>query len=143
MKRLSLILIVIAFCATTFAQDKKQAEVTAVIEQLRKAMIDGDSATLDKLTDADLTYGHSLGKLENKQQFVHALASGESDFETMDISDQTVMVKNKVAIVRHKIAANIKENGKMNAVKLAVIYTFHKDNKQWKLLARQAIRLQS
>ena len=123
------------------AQDKKQTEVAAVIEQLKQAMLSGDSATLSKLTDDSLTYGHSLGKLENKQQFVHALASGESDFETLDITDQTITVKNKVAVVRHKIAANIKENGKTNAVKLAVLLVFQKDDKQWKLIARQAIRL--
>ena len=126
-----------------YAQDKKQAQVASTIEQLRQAMLDGDSAKLASLTDDNLTYGHSLGKLENKQQFVHALASGESDFKTLAISDQTITVKNKIAVVRHKITADILENGKVNNVKLAVLLIFNKEKKHWKLIARQAIRLAS
>jgi ketosteroid isomerase-like protein len=134
----------IVFSLTIFnlsAQDKKQQAVEQAVASFRQAIIDGDSTKLDQLTDSDLSYGHSLGKIENKQQFVHALASGESDFKTMDVTDQTIVVKNKTAVVRHKIAAEIKEKGNFSTVKLAVMMVFHKDNKQWKLLARQAIRL--
>ena len=123
------------------AQDKKVKEVEETITAFRQAMLDGDSAKLDQLTDSGLTYGHSLGKLENKQQFIHALASGESDFKTLEISDQSIVVRGKTAVVRHKIAADIKEGDKFNSVKLALMMVWVKDDKQWKLLGRQAIRL--
>ncbi|MBL7698575.1 MAG: nuclear transport factor 2 family protein [Chitinophagaceae bacterium] len=123
------------------AQDKKQ-EVEQAVNALRQAMLDGDSLKLDQLTESELTYGHSLGKVENKQQFVSALASGQSDFESLEISDQTIAVKNKTAWVRHIITARVTDNGKMNDVKLSVLLVFVKDSKQWKLLARQAVRLQ-
>ena len=106
---------------------------------LRQAILDGDSVKLDQLTDNDLTYGHSLGKIENKKEFIHALASGESDFKTMELTEQSIVVKKKTAVVRHKIAADIKDKEKLSAV--AVMMVFHKEDKQWKLLARQAIRL--
>ena len=122
------------------AQEKKQ-EVEQVVNELRQAILDGDSVKLDKLTDSDLTYGHSLGKLENKKEFISALASGASDFARLDITDQTIDIKNKTAWVRHTISANVTDNGKMNDVKLKVLLVFVKDSKQWKLLARQAIRL--
>jgi hypothetical protein len=136
--------ITLAFSMIIFnalAQDKNQKKVEETVAMLRQAILDADSAKLDQLTDNALTYGHSLGKLETKQQFIHALVSGESDFRTMDLTDQTVIVKNKTAVVRHKIAAEIKEKDKINSVKLAVMMVFHKEDKQWKLLARQAIRL--
>jgi len=123
------------------AQDKKVKEVEETVAALRQAILDGDSAKLDQLTDSGLTYGHSLGKLENKQQFIHALASGESDFKTLDLTDQTIVVRGKTAVVRHKLAADIKEGDKFNTVKLAVMMVWVKDDKQWKLLGRQAIRL--
>lgn len=123
------------------AQDKKTKEIEETISAFRQAMLDGDSAKLDLLTDSGLTYGHSLGKLENKQQFIHALASGESDFKTLEISDQTIVVRGKTAVVRHKIAADIKEGDKFNSVKLALMMVWVKEDKQWKLLGRQAIRL--
>jgi len=133
--------LIVLFGMSLQAQDKKQAQVAATLEEFRQAIVDGDSAKLASLTDDNLTYGHSLGKLENKQQFVHALASGESDFKTLTISDQTITVKNKIAVVRHKINADIMENGKVNNVKLAVLLIFNKEKKHWKLIARQAIRL--
>jgi hypothetical protein len=123
------------------AQDKKVKEVEEAVSALRQGILDGDSAKLDQLTDSGLTYGHSLGKLENKQQFIHALASGESDFKTLELTDQTIVVRGKTAVVRHKLAADIKEGDKFNNVKLAVMMVWVKDDKHWKLLGRQAIRL--
>lgn len=126
---------------TASAQDKKVKEVEETVSALRQAILDGDSAKLDQLTDSGLTYGHSLGKLENKQQFIHALASGESDFKTLELTDQTIVIRGKTAVVRHKLAADIKEGDKFNNVKLAVMMVWVKDDKHWKLLGRQAIRL--
>jgi hypothetical protein len=141
MKNLFITLALFFIVFNVSAQDKAVKAVEQTVAMLRQAIIDGDSAKLDQLTDADLTYGHSLGKIENKQQFVHALASGESDFKTLEVTDQTIVVKKKTAVVRHKIAADIKEKDKFSSVKLAVMMVFYKDGKQWKLLARQAIRL--
>lgn len=142
MKKTLFAILFLSIVFNVSAQEKKQ-EVEQVVNELRKAMLDGDSATLDKLTDSDLTYGHSLGKIETKKEFVSALASGVSDFSRLDISDQTIAIKNKTAWVRHIISANVTDNGKMNDVKLSVLLVFVKDNKQWKLLARQAVRLQN
>jgi ketosteroid isomerase-like protein len=141
MKAILILSLILVTGFSVSAQSKDEQAVAKVIEELRQAMLDGDSAKLAQLTDDALTYGHSLGKLENKQQFVGALASGKSDFQTLDITDQKIIVKNKTAVVRHNIAANILENGKSAAVKLHVLLVFNKDHKQWKLLGRQAVRL--
>jgi ketosteroid isomerase-like protein len=141
MKNLFISLALSLIILNVSAQDKKVKEVEETVSALRQAILDGDSAKLDQLTDSGLTYGHSLGKLENKQQFIHALASGESDFKTLELTDQTIVIRGKTAVVRHKLAADIKENDKFNNVKLAVMMVWVKDDKHWKLLGRQAIRL--
>ena len=141
MKNLFITLAFILIIFNVSAQDKNQKELEKTVSMLRQAILDGDSAKLDQLTDDGLTYGHSLGKLETKKEFIHALASGQSDFKTMDLTDQTIVIRNKTAVVRHKLAAEIKENDKFNSVKLAVMMVFYKNGKHWKLLGRQAIRL--
>jgi ketosteroid isomerase-like protein len=141
MKNLFISLALSLIILNVSAQDKKVKEVEETVTALRQAILDGDSAKLDQLTDSGLTYGHSLGKLETKQQFIHALASGESDFKTLELTDQTIVVRGKTAVVRHKLAADIKEGDKFNNVKLAVMMVWVKDDKHWKLLGRQAIRL--
>jgi len=141
MKRFSVLSFIVLISLAVSAQSKDEKAVARAIEELRQAMLDGDSIKLAQLTDDALTYGHSLGKLENKQQFISALASGQSDFQSLDITDQKISVRNKTAVVRHNVAANIIENGKPTAVKLHILLAFVKDHRHWKLLGRQAIRL--
>ena len=141
MKKLVIASLLFSLFITASAQDKKHKQVEEAVAMLRQAILDGDSLKLDQLTDSELSYGHSAGRLETKKEFVNSLASGESDFESMEVTDQKIVVKNKTAYVRHKIAARIKDKAAANDVKLSVLMVFHKDGKKWKLLARQAVRM--
>jgi len=112
------------------------------VEALRKAMIAADSSTLGKLTADELSYGHSSGRLEDKAEFIEALASGKSGFSAIELSDQTVNVVDKIAIVRH-VFAGIRRNapGGADKMKLAILTVWLQQQEQWKLLARQAAKL--
>ena len=123
----------------TSTQTGKESAVSAQVEALRKAMIAGDRSTLEKLTAAELSYGHSSGRLENKAEFVEALASGKSGFTAIELSEQTVNVVDKIALVRHVFNGTRRnEGGKM---KLAILTVWLQQQEQWKLLARQAAKL--
>lgn len=104
-------------------------------------MLDGDSAALKRLTDGDLVYGHSSGKMESQQEFVDALGTGKSDFKTLNTSNQSITVRGKTAVVRHQLKGNVVDGGKEAAVNLGVLLVWHKEKKQWKLLARQAFKM--
>jgi ketosteroid isomerase-like protein len=90
-----------------------------------------------------LSYGHSGGHIDDKKEFVEKLASGASDFVTIDLSDQTISVSGKTAVVRHKLNAKTNDGGKPAEVHLLVLLIFQKDHRQWKLLARQAVKITS
>lgn len=124
-----------------FAQSKGEQAVTAVVELLRKAMIDGDSTMLDKLTDKDLTYGHSGGQVQSKAAFIHAFTSGQSDFVTIDLTGQTIQLYGKTAVVRHTLSASTNDAGKPGTVKIAVMTVWQKEKGSWKMIARQAVKL--
>ncbi len=123
-----------------YAQSKAETEVTAAAEQLRKAMIDGDSSLLDNITDDRLSYGHSGGHIDDKKEFVGKIASGRSDFVTIDITRQVVTVSGNTAIVRHHLEAATNDSGKPGTVKLDVMLVWQKIKGKWKLLARQAVK---
>jgi hypothetical protein len=61
-------------------QTGQEGAVAAAVEALRKAMVAGDRAALQQLAADELTYGHSSNRLENKAEFIEALASGKSGF---------------------------------------------------------------
>lgn len=140
-KLLSLLLLVNLVTVTVIAQSKDESAVAAAVETLRKAMVDGDKSALEKIAATELTYGHSSGKLEDKAAFVEAIASGKSDFVSIDLTEQTITVSGDVAIVRHKLAAETIDGGKPGSVKLAILTVWKKQGKEWKLLARQAVKL--
>lgn len=130
------------FSTAVIAQSKEEKTVAVKIETLTKAMVDGDSATLDKLTAGQLSYGHSVGVVENKQQFIRKIMSGGSDFVSIDIANQSISVVGKTAIVRHKLDAVTNNDGKPGEVHLHVLLIWQKQKGEWKLLARQAVKQQ-
>ena len=139
-------LVIFVFLAAIFgskakAQSKEETAVAASVEALRKAMIDPDKATLDKLAADDLSYGHSSGKVQDKAAFIEALTSRASDFVSIDLTEQTIKVVGNTAIVRHNLSAATNDGGKPGTVKLSILTIWQKQHGQWRLLARQAVKL--
>lgn len=120
-------------------QTGKETAVSAAVEALRKAMIAADKPALDKLTLPELSYGHSSGRLENKAEFIEALVSGKSGFSAIELSDQTVNVVDKIALVRHVFNGTRRKEG--DKMKLSILTVWLQQQEQWKLLARQAAKL--
>ena len=142
MKKILLSIAFASFCFFTIqAQKKKEISVTSAVAALVKAMETGDRTTLEKLSSDYLSYGHSGGHVENKAEFVEAIASGTSDFLTIDISKQSIDITGKNAIVRHQLDAKTMDKGKPGEAHLNVLYVFRKENGEWKMLARQAAKI--
>jgi len=140
---LFILLLTVFFSVKANAQSKQQTAVAAAVETLRKAMVDGDGAALGNITMDNLSYGHSGGKVEDKVSFVENIANGNSDFVTIDLTDQTIYISGKTAIVRHRLAATTSDKGKtVGTVNLAVMTVWQKNKKEWKMLARQAVKVQ-
>ncbi|QNF32803.1 nuclear transport factor 2 family protein [Adhaeribacter swui] len=134
-------LFVLALNTQAQTQSKDEKEVAAAVAKLRQGMLDGDKNALDQVTSADLTYGHSNGKLEDKATFISVLASGENDFVTMDVTDQTIKILGNTAIVRHNFSAQTNNGGTPGSTKLGVLLVWQKQQGKWKLVARQAFKL--
>jgi ketosteroid isomerase-like protein len=136
----SLLLISFFPCMVISAQSKKQNQVATAVQELKQAMISGNKAELERIVANELSYGHSGGTIENKTQFVDKIVSGRSDFLSIELTDQTISVLNKTAVVRHNLEAKTNDNGKPGEVKLRVLLIFQKRGGQWKLIARQAVK---
>lgn len=131
----------LGFSLVSVAQTKDEKLVAQAVETLRKAMIDPDKATLDRIASVKLSYGHSSGKLEDKAAFIEALVSGKSDFVNIKLSDQTITVSGNTAIVRHTLEGTTNDGGKAGNVKIAVLLVYNQKGTAWQLLARQAVKL--
>jgi len=138
MKKINLLIACLALGTTlSFAQSKKETAVADAVNQLTEALLSGDRESLASIAADELTYGHSSGTIEDKAAFVEAVASGKTDFTKIDISDQTISVVGKIALVRHRMAADL---GEVH-VDLGILAVWAKQKGGWKLLARQAYRI--
>lgn len=125
-----------------FGQKKDDTQaVTDAAEKLRLAMISGEKSTLDSLIVPELTYGHSGGHIDDAKEFIEKLVSKKSDFLTIDITNQNVSIVGNTAIVRHHFYATTADLGKAPGdVTLDILLVWTKIKKDWKLLARQAVK---
>ncbi|KQU81590.1 MULTISPECIES: nuclear transport factor 2 family protein [unclassified Rhizobacter] len=112
----------------------------AAAEKLRVAMVDPDQAVLTSLVADDLSYGHSSGRIDTKTSFIGDLMAGNSDFVSIDISDQTVKVVQDITLIRHTLVAKTNDRGAAGNVKLHVLQVWQRQGGAWKLVARQAVR---
>jgi hypothetical protein len=139
--RFKLLLILVVSTSVLNAQKKHERAVASAVEQLRLAMVDGNKSQLENLVSDKLSYGHSSGHIDNKQQFVEKLTTGKSDFVSIELPDQTISVSGKTAIVRHTLNAKTNDNKVPGEVHLKVLLVFQKDHGKWVLLARQAVKI--
>lgn len=141
MKKIGLLLWLGSISLIVNAQSKPEKAVLAAVENMRMAMISGERAALEKIAAADLSYGHSSGKIEDKSAFVESIASGKSDFVSIDLKNQTVTLSGKTALVRHELHARTNDGGKPGEVHLGILLVWQKQAGEWKLLGRQAYKL--
>ena len=125
-----------------FAQNKEEEAVASAVKTLNQAMIDANHIMLDQQTSKNLSYGHSVGLVEDKNAYITAMVDGKFGFTSIDISEQTISVHGNVAIVRHRFFAGTDNKGQQpGTVTLHVLQVWQKEKGKWVLLARQATKI--
>jgi ketosteroid isomerase-like protein len=79
--------------------EKIQAEIIAIEEKLRAAMLDSDVQILDELLAPELIFTDHLGQLVGKQADLDGHKSGILKLASLEPFDRHILVKNNVAIV--------------------------------------------
>jgi ketosteroid isomerase-like protein len=141
MNKLIIALIFISSTSFLSVNQNDETAVAAAVEQLRLAMVSGDRTALANIAAEQLSYGHSGGLIENKAEFVEKIASGNSDFVSITLSEQSIAISGKTAIVRQRLDAVTNDGGKPGEAHIKVLLVWQKQGKQWKLLARQAVKI--
>ncbi|MEP7257013.1 MAG: nuclear transport factor 2 family protein [Flavitalea sp.] len=141
MKRYYLLVLLISAYVISSAQSRKEKEITAVVESLRKAIVDANASALKELLSDQVSYGHSNANIESKEELIQKLSTGEYDFVTMDLSAQTIKIFGNTAIVRNKLDAKTADKGKPGEAHLLTLMVWQKTKGRWMLIARQAVKV--
>lgn len=113
---------------------------TESVEAFRKAMIASDHAAFDALCAAQLSYGHSTGKIQTKEEFIADATSGKAKWQTLEFANARNTVAGPNAISRFTLNGELESDGKVTPIGIGVLMVWQKQGDAWKLLARQGFK---
>lgn len=133
------LLVIISFFVSvgSFAQRTVQENV----RDLDIALVNRDSVFLNKYLHDHLSYGHSNGWVEKKDELVKHLFNGKLNYGKIESKELSVEQTGDVSLVR--LESNIKYvlDGKEGGLKLHVLQVWLRVGYEWKLLSRQSTKI--
>jgi uncharacterized protein DUF4440 len=123
------------------AEAADEAAVTESVEILRKGLLEADRTKLEEVTAAQISYGHSDGRVETKEQFIHAVMTRPQTVKSLAFPELKVAIVGDAAVARHIYLAESERDGKATTTRIGALQVWQKQNGGWKLLARQGFRL--
>ena len=121
-------------------QSGTDREVLGALDALKQAVVTKDRPALAKLLHADLTYGHTDGHLETRDQVLERVTDSKVTFGAIDVSDAVVRVYGQIALVTAKLAFHVNADGKQNVSVLSTLDVWIRGPEGWQLVGRQLTR---
>ena len=136
MKQL-LVILLFFVSVGSFAQRTVQENA----KDLDIALVKRDTAFLNRYLHDNLSYGHSNGWVEKKDELIKHLFNGKLSYSRIESKELSVEQTADVSLVR--IESNIKYvlDGKEGALKLHVLQVWLRVGYDWKLLSRQGTKI--
>jgi len=118
-----------------------EAAVAQNIETMRQGILQQDKAKLDQVCASQISYGHSDGRTETKEQFINGVMNRKQTQKSLAFPELKVFVVGDTAVARHIYLGESELDGKQNTTRIGALQVWQKQDGGWKLLARQGFRL--
>jgi ketosteroid isomerase-like protein len=141
MKKWIILLLSTVVLSAAGPDPKDEKEVLAAMDAWKAATMKKDGAALGKLLHPDLTYSHSSGQNQTKDEVIKSVTAGKATVEAINFSDTTVRVYGKTALVKGKVDITNAADGKSTTAHLNILHVWIKGPQGWQMVARQATRL--
>jgi hypothetical protein len=139
-----LTILTLLFVVNAFAQQKENTDsvkLVKTIQEFHLALVKKNTISINQQTDKALSYGHSNGWVETKNELL-------KDLETNVISYGSI-IEDSINITMNGNLANVRFVGDFNATmksttatyRLKVLEVWIKKGNRWVLFARQAVKI--
>lgn len=137
MARFSLLILLPALAAAQAPAD----EVRAADSRRIAATVRGDASELGALLAEELTYTHTTGQVESREEHLAAISAGKLDYQSIDRTEDQVRIYGDTAVITGR--ADMKVNAQGKDLVLAIRFTavWVKGEKGWRMVAWQSTRL--
>ena len=123
----------------SLAEATDQTAVEQAVKTLRQAILDRDVDKLRDLLVEELSYGvWPRGGIQNKYEFIARIARQDPIFSSITYSDPSITIAGNNAIVRHREAVEADTHDRHYSSEFGVLQVWQKQDREWRLLARQA-----
>ena len=141
MKRLLLGFLVLFLINSSFAQ-VDSIGLKEAMQKLDAALLQKDETILKLVLHKDLSYGHSNGWIESKNDVLNDLKSGKLVYNKIENSSSAIVnINKKWATVKTNTNAEGAVNGTAFKLTLHVMLFWMKTKNGWQLIARQSSKL--
>lgn len=118
-----------------------EEKLTTALKKFHQALVEKNIVSINQQTDKALSYGHSNGWVETKNDLIKNLETGYTSYKSITEDSLQVTINGTVAHTRFVGDYEVSLNGG-NAVvyHLKVLEVWVRKGKRWLLFARQAVK---
>lgn len=144
MKYTLVVLLTLAMAACT-SKDENSDKALAKAKELESIVFGSkDSARLEPLFAQQITYGHSSGKLQNREEAVQGIIHNQSTYAVTKEEPWTVKSYGDSISVKHIYRANeTKGDGTVAPLNIMIETVWVKDGETMKMIRRQATKAEN
>ena len=111
------------------------------MKKLDKALLEKDATTLKAVLHKDLSYGHSNGWIQSKDDIMNDFASGKLNYNKIENNSSAIIkISKKYATVKTNANAEGSVNGTAFKLTLHIMQFWIKTKNGWQLIARQSAK---
>jgi len=137
--------ITILFSVLSFiacAQSSDEEKLTITVKEFHQALVKRNTVSINQQTDRALSYGHSNGWVETKEDLIKDLETGYISYQKINEDSISILMNGDMANVRFLADINATMKGTSSSFKLRVLEVWIKKSNRWLLFARQAVKVQ-
>ncbi len=117
----------------------QQPGIENISKSFHRMLVTNDT-NLAGMLDSNVSYGHSNGWVETKQDILQNLATGQMKYVVIKEDSITTSIDDDLAHIRFVALLTYALDGKETTIRLKVLEVWRKKKGNWLLYARQATR---
>ncbi len=136
-KLLSIVLLLHVVFAHAQTEEEK---LSVTLKEFHQALVKKNIVSINQQTDKVLSYGHSNGWVETKQEMIKNLETGFMKYRSYTEDSVQVVINGNLANTRFVADIEATRDGISGNYHLKVLEVWVKKGKRWLLFARQAVK---
>jgi ketosteroid isomerase-like protein len=133
-------IVVLMLLTATHAETSEQAK--ALDRKWAEATTHADVVALDQILSEDLTYTHSSGRAQSKDEFIASVRSKELQYHSIEFESANVRLYGNIALISSHVRIQVTAGGHDQSVHACFLHVWAKKNGRWQMVAHQATKIE-